>query len=334
MLNLKLKEISISLIIAFAILILMEGGSRLAYTPTHLDKIMAILEESNSNFWKVRGNLDLMFFGANIKTNSHGFRVTPGEENWATSKVRLAVLGASPSFGWGVENDQTYSSTIFRQSDKKISVKNFSQVGYSSFQGPYVLDIALRAKPTHVLLTYVINDLDYYRFFYSQNIPDKEVVTSSNLTTVIREFIRKLTLPKLLLSKLSTSQKGSKYIERETRVSISDYISNISRMVNITKKAGITPILVKFPVNIPTLKSSRNNTKEIQSNKIRKRSYLYNQKLEKYAKENNISLIDFTKVVNQSKKYLFLDPNGDTIHPNTLGHSLFANEVLEYFRKI
>ena len=246
MFKVSLKEVFISFSIALVILLGMESASRLIYTPSQLDKIQAVLEEDQSNLWKVKSNLDQLFFGANITTNSDGFRVTSGEEIWQSSKVRLAVLGASPSFGWGVRNEQTYSSKIFQESNQEIAVKNFSQIGYSSFQGLKVLEKALKAKPTHLLITYVINDLDYYRFFYSENNEDKDVVTANKFTIEVRKIVQNLTLTKLIYKKLSANSSKQHNIERKTRVTLADYILNIGEIVKRSRKAGVTPILVKY----------------------------------------------------------------------------------------
>ncbi len=334
MIKSKFKEISISILIALVLILLMEGVAHFLYTPTRLDRIMKVLEENHHNLWKVKSNLDQEFFGANIKTNKDGFRITDGEEEWENSNIKIAVLGASPSFGWGVENDQTYSSKIFHQSNKKISVKNFSQIGYSSFQGIHILEEAIKSKPTHILITYVINDLDYYRFFYSQNVEDKNVSPSNPLIVFLRNFIKELTLPKFIISKIPKKNASSISLKRETRVSLNDYVKNIKNLIKKSKANGITPILVKFPVNMPIQKNIGTDVKKIQNTKIRERSFLYNNEIEKISSQSNTPLIDFTKVVKENKNYLFLDPNGDTIHPNELGHSLFADEVLSYFKKI
>ncbi|WP_372654544.1 SGNH/GDSL hydrolase family protein [Halobacteriovorax sp.] len=328
------KDVLISIIIAISIITLLEGIARLSYSLTRLDKIVAVLEEKKDIFWKVKSNLNVNFFKEVIQTDSHGFRITENEELWDNTKLKVAVMGASPSFGWGVKNSETYSSQVSINSDHQISVKNFSQIGYSSFQGTHLIESILKFNPTHVLISYVINDLDYYRFFYSENIPDKEVKTSNSLTILLRNYVKSLYLPKQIFHLLKSKKSNDIKLGRVSRVSKKDYLTNIDTLVKKIKENGIIPILIKFPVNINSQDSLSQDIQKIQNAKIKRQSLIYNEALDQYSRKNNIDLIDFTEVVRTSDQYLFLDPDGDTIHPNKLGHKLFADKVLEYFKKI
>lgn len=324
-----LREVGISLFIAIFIIIGLEGVSRIIYMPKRLDKILSVLEEDQSRLWKVRSNLNQDFFGEIISTDDMGFRISASANSWDKSKIRLAVMGASPSFGWGVDNQSTYSSKIAEYSMNQVSVKNFSQIGYSSFQGTKLVSEVLKSRPTHVLITYVINDLDYYRFFYSQNKSDKEVQTKSKLLIALRNYTKQLYLPKIIINLLRTKNTEKVSLDRVTRVSEKDYLLNIGKIVSQVTKKGITPVLAKFPVNMPIQENIGEDIKKIQNSKIRIRAKKYNKLLEKYSKENNVKLIDLTKIVTEKKEYLFLDPNGDTIHPNKIGHKYFAKEILK-----
>ncbi|ATH09267.1 hypothetical protein BIY24_15345 [Halobacteriovorax marinus] len=322
------REVSISLIIAILIILALEGVSRIIYTPSHLDKIMAVLEENHSRFWKVKSNLHQDFFGAQVSTDSRGFRIGAADKTWSSAKMRVALMGASPSFGWGVSNQETYCSKISTYSDNHIATRNFSQIGYSSYQGTKLIDEVIKSKPTHILISYVINDLDYYRFFYSDNVPDKEVQAKDQSIITLRNFAKGLIFPKLFFKFLKSNQSSIK-LDRETRVTKEDYISNINSLVEKIKSNNITPILIKFPVNMPLQENTEGDIQKIQNARIRKRGLEYNLALQNFANEKSIKLIDLTEVVRTTNKYLFLDPNGDTIHPNIEGHDLFAKKILK-----
>ncbi|OUR93727.1 hypothetical protein A9Q84_19895 [Halobacteriovorax marinus] len=328
----KKKEVLISLLFSTLLIVLIEFCSFLIYKPGHLDSINKILLEDKDKLWKVKNNYSANFFGEVANTDSDGFRKTTSEERWKTAKIKLAVMGASPSFGWGVKDSESYSSLLGEKLPNSVSVKNFSQIGYSSFQGHKLLKEVLKWKPTHIIFTYVINDLDYYRFFYGQNLHDSEVKTSSANIIMIRNFIKELYTPKLILSLFPKRHVDNSEL-RKTRVPLKSYLNNYRSMVEISKKNGIVPILVKFPVNLPTNNRFKNNKRKEENSLIAKRSLNYNNELERFSKEKGLQLIDLVKVRDSSKEYLFLDPNGDTIHPNILGHTLFAEEIFKYLSK-
>ena len=57
----------------------------------------------------------------------------------------------------------------------------------------------------------------------------------------------------------------------------------------------------------------------------------YNNIMRDVAKENNIIAVDiastFDDISSSGGKYLFLDPDGDTIHPNEAGHRVIASQI-------
>lgn len=71
--------------------------------------------------------------------------------------------------------------------------------------------------------------------------------------------------------------------------------------------------------------------KEAESRQCGKLGKVYNSIMREVAKENNIILIDiaslFDNISKTSKEYLFLDPEGDTIHPNPRGHEVIARQL-------
>lgn len=328
----KKKEILISLLFSALLLVLIELFSYLVYSPGHLDQINKILVEDKTRFWKVKSNYSNSFFGEEVNTDSFGFRKTTSESRWDSAKIRLAIMGASPSFGWGVKDSETYASILGKKFPDYISVKNFSQIGYSSHQGKSLLAEVLKWKPTHIIFTYVINDLDYYRFFYGENLHDREVLTSSESIVTVRNYIKELYTPKLALSLIPTST-NKEQMKRKTRVPLNDYLSNYDYLIKESMKNGITPILIKFPVNLPTDNRFKLDKKKEENAQIAKRSVNYNSSLEKLSSKRSILLIDLVKVRDTNKEYLFLDPNGDTIHPNILGHKEFAKEIYNQINK-
>lgn len=309
-----------------------------------LNSILQVIEEDSSLFWKNKNDLDLIFEGAKTSTNSFGFRHPAFEDKFKNSQYRIVTMGASPSFGWGVKDNETYTA-MARESLKiffDIEFLNASQIGYSSYQGLGLLqNRILKLKPTHVLIAYVINDLDYYRFFKDSSNEDKFVPIETSWKVEVRKFLRKINTYKLMEKvklKLTENKNNTDINRINNRVSIVDYQNNLLEMIRICQKNGIIPILVKMPVNLnnldPLALNNKNSSRKNMANKIYQNSLVYNLKMGEIAKLHNVDLIDVVMEFSKINDYLFLDPLRDTIHPNVLGHTVIAKLVVEKFKQI
>ncbi|MCX7648424.1 MAG: hypothetical protein N2Z60_07425, partial [Elusimicrobiales bacterium] len=81
---------------------LIELISRITYKETYYDKIIKILTQDSALLWKTKPNLNTIFESVVLKTNSLGFR---NHEISVKTKKRIIIMGASPSFGWGVDEE-------------------------------------------------------------------------------------------------------------------------------------------------------------------------------------------------------------------------------------
>ena len=139
----------ISIIILFvSLFFFLEIASCLILPDSKLDKlegILKVLEENSLLFWRQRPNLNVKFQGVNVVTNSLGFRNK--EINLKKDKhiYRIICLGASPTFGWGVNFDKTYPFLLEERLrntilPRKIEVINAGQIGYTTYQGTILLE--------------------------------------------------------------------------------------------------------------------------------------------------------------------------------------------------
>ena len=106
-----------------------------------LQDILRLLQQDSVLFWKQKSNLDTEFQNQKVVTNNIGFRCHNIKEK---NKKRIACLGASPTFGWGVKYEDTYPVVIEKTLKEKnidIEVINAGEIGYSSYQGLNLLKI-------------------------------------------------------------------------------------------------------------------------------------------------------------------------------------------------
>lgn len=299
-----------------------------------LNQVTTVIEQDDQLFWRQRSHLNIEFEGAHVLTDHHGFRIHSVKRD-VDAQRRILVLGASPSFGWGVEAQKTYSA-LLDQKLEDAEVFNASQIGFSSHQGlKLVQDVLDREyKPTHVIISYLINDLDYFRFFYDSDQPDHLVTTQpiSKLQAFLSQtgFFR---ASRFLVGKLKQSQ----HPEREmARVPRENYRQNLSELMAFFQQRNVKVLLLSMPVNVqlqtPTGKTGDKLRLE-SVKKIQQALPEYHQIQREVALEYRVELIHAHEHFSNHKEYLFLDPERDTIHPNEKGHELLADLLLSHFLK-
>lgn len=256
----------IGLIFFLALLCLGEGaGYWLAGNPNRLDRIRSILQQDAVLFWGQKPHLDVIFEGARVQTNELGLRDRPvGKKN---GQVRIVCLGASPTFGWGVDQNEVYAKQLEESLHKtftreNIEVINAGQIGYSSFQGlRFFKERILPLAPDIITVAYVINDVDKYRFYRNHGKSDKELGPKSAVLVAIENFLdrskffavyKKFVLQSQSLSLKYFGQRGSGEYVNQRRVSVLDYRNNLKSLIKTAKDNGIHVVLLKMPVNLPS----------------------------------------------------------------------------------
>jgi len=119
---------------------------------------------SDSIIYELRPNLNVKFQGVNVTTNSYGMRGKELTVEKPENIIRVALIGDSFAFGWGVEENKIFAEVIEQElnksnTGKRYEVLNFGVPGYSTFQEVDVLEEkGLKFKPDLVLIYFVDND--------------------------------------------------------------------------------------------------------------------------------------------------------------------------------
>ena len=101
-----------------------------------------------------------------VATNSRGFRTPEFEMQPAPGAIRVVVLGDSSTFGWGVEESETFpaqlrtalAARLGRPLDQ-VEVIGLGVPGYSTFQGLVLLQrLGLALHPDLLVWSYLSND--------------------------------------------------------------------------------------------------------------------------------------------------------------------------------
>lgn len=97
-----------------------------------------------------------------VSTDANGLRAPLHPEEKPAGAFRVMTLGCSTTFGWGVDDDQTYPArleAILGAAGHPVEVINGGQPGHTTFQGLWMWERALaRYQPDVVILGYIVQD--------------------------------------------------------------------------------------------------------------------------------------------------------------------------------
>ncbi len=97
-----------------------------------------------------------------VSTDPNGLRAPIHPETKPDGVTRVATLGCSTTFGWGVDDDASYPArleSMLVAEGRPVEVINGAQPGHTTFQGLWLWDEVLhRYAPDVVVLGYVVQD--------------------------------------------------------------------------------------------------------------------------------------------------------------------------------
>jgi hypothetical protein len=119
----------------------------------------------DSIIYTLQPHLDLTFMRAKVVTNSCGMRSPERPVAKPPGVYRIALLGDSFAFGWGVTQEATFAQKLednlnrIAAGSKRFEVLNFGVPGYSTFQEVALLEErGLDFNPDAILVYFVQND--------------------------------------------------------------------------------------------------------------------------------------------------------------------------------
>lgn len=118
--------------------------------------------------YDMRPNLDVTFQRARVTTNSCGLRSPELTVAKPANTYRIALLGDSFAFGWGVNDNETFAHHLqenlnsISKGKLKFEVLNFGTPGYSTFQEVARFEESgLDFQPDAVLVFFIRNDFGF-----------------------------------------------------------------------------------------------------------------------------------------------------------------------------
>ncbi len=154
--------VAIALVVTFAIL---EVGTRLVVPESTFRVLSDVFEQHPSPAigYTLRRSFESNAFGARLSTNSFGFRGPEWPRLKPPNTTRIALVGDSHTFGFGVDAARTWGELLRGRLQarlgRNVEVLNFGVNGYNSRQQAAVLEeLALPLAPDLVIIQVSSND--------------------------------------------------------------------------------------------------------------------------------------------------------------------------------
>jgi lysophospholipase L1-like esterase len=154
--------------------------TQICYEP-QFDNYKKITKKSKNPIlnYELIPNYEGKAFGGFVSINSFGFRGTEVCLKKPKDVYRIAVIGDSWAFGWGVNQNKVFATVLEEmlnenKDQKKFEILNFALFGYNLQQQEIILkERVINFNPNIVIFAYNINDLEGLTLDYVQN--DKSI---------------------------------------------------------------------------------------------------------------------------------------------------------------
>ncbi|MFN0152023.1 MAG: SGNH/GDSL hydrolase family protein [bacterium] len=227
-----------------------------------------IYRDDARTFWRLRRNV--VITGKNylaprevrdktpftMTLNNAGFRGPEIGRVKSTGTLRVIAVGNSSTFGWGVDDDETYPAQLEsrlrgRLAPRAVEVMNAGIPGFTTFQGERILESELLPlDPDYVVLSFGFNDsrraacTDSLFAVRASSVPGRLARAASHLA-IYKRLER-------AIRGANTDRLSPTAEERTTvRVPVEQYESRMKRLVRAVVDAGARPILLAMVIPPP-----------------------------------------------------------------------------------
>lgn len=213
--------------------------------------------EHNAVYWKEDPGLHLEPFPHKetggifrVSTDANGLRAPLHSERREPGVFRIMTLGCSTTFGWGVDDDQTWPAVLEKTltaQGRAIEVINGAQKGHTSFQGRWMWETVLhRYDPDLVIFGYIVQDARTVAYSdRSQAILQKNAeFLKANLLYRLRTYVAlRAIVDRWRIEAKDRPTDGGSY-----RVPLDEYVENIRAFRKYADEVGARLVLFGFPL--------------------------------------------------------------------------------------
>jgi len=257
-------------------------------------------------------NKSMELMNVMVDINSDGMR----DKEYPVEKgdaYRIIFLGDSLTFGWGVQEEDTFATLIEDKlnSSSPTEVINFGIGNYNTEQEVNLfIDKGLKYDPDKVVLFYFIND--------AEPTPEKSGLWFLGYSQFISFYWSRINS---LLNNILPSKSFQEYYESLYLDEQQGWINSrkaIIQLRDICEKKGIKLQVVLLP-------ELHDVSNEIFTN-------VYDS-LSLFLQENGIDYLNLAKLFENYPNQIELWVSYDDAHPNNIAHKKIADATLEFIRE-
>lgn len=320
--SLRSRLLNGSLVAASLILALIFGELTLRHTKlipeTDQSNADQVYDHSRPQYHKLKPNLkEIVFTGVKITSNQYGFRDQTMTRPRRPGVQRIAVMGDSWAFGWGV----TYEKTFVRRLEKllqeqhpqrPLELLNFAIPGHNMNQHFAMLgDEVLSFRPDRVVLFLHLNDIDTI-------LPVKRDVTPQlrlSELKISQFFYSKLLLPLAMHWGISNPRHVEDLLSQYSPDGpyLSSYLRYVDGYLDLVRHRNIELTVFLLPLAL-----ARNNPYQLQP---------VNARVKEIFAQRGIEVFDLLESYTRHTKDELIIHTND-YHPNEFASALLAQEIL------
>ncbi len=268
-----------------------------------------------------------------VSSNSLGFRGVDLPSAKAANEFRIAIFGDSSSFGWGVNDTETYAEVLKNNLsallNRPVTVGNFSVPGDSSEYGRLVFDKFFKTtQADYLILGFGANDAKMVSMPHAKQVARFK---SQGIAQKIRKTVLTFEIPKLINNLLSIqiSKNTKEKKQYKHAVSPKRYRTNLEYMLTEAKRFGLQEASV-IALCTPGAYAKLGKTAATAMNFsfFNGQSYLISK----------IPELKGDSVLTQERESIETPVNdlplsdlfyisSDGCHPNTIGHKLIGEQL-------
>lgn len=289
--------------------------------PLETDYNLTIKSDNRLIRYKLIPNFTGKILGKDIKINPHGFREFEYPQKKEENVFRIAILGDSLTFGYGVNLNETYPKILENKLKTlgNYEVLNFGVSGYNTAQEAELLaTTVLNYSPDLIIIGFFYNDFDKPQEIMSKNNFFQEMFYNVEIffykNSLFYKFLKFNLRTNMFVSSLFhklTTVEHYETIINEKGVEYQYFNNSVHRIKEITYKNNVPVIWLSLP--------------HITLAEPYPLRYVYDS-VDSIAENYGFTVIDLYKEVNMS----FLDLRLDTLydsHPNVKYYNLTANVI-------
>jgi len=235
---------------------------RILTRQTEKRKHSVIKEPDPDLIWKLKPGCRLF---ENESLNSYGFRGPDFSKSKLPNTFRIAMLGDSRTFGFGIEKqDRTFAAKLSRFLNKQrtgvhYEVLNLGVIGYSSYQGRILSTTFVRhLSPDLLIVWYGFNDMLYF------HLTDREASHRTRWLSQVEKRLNKshffLYIKKFRADIRSMKNRKIQIGQRIVRrVPPDEFRENLRQIVSQAARTNTDVFLMNSPVRpeIPMILNSK-----------------------------------------------------------------------------